>query len=158
MFTTGPIRLGQGQVHLLQWKADHSQTKLQRWQVLLDLWHLFLALNMHDNKLGLQKEVFSEWKNTNSFHELYTTYCTGWRKKFKEMHQYILQSTGSRARGLRVCSSQALEHRFSSCSAQASWIHGMWDLPGPGFKPVSTVLACRSFTTEPTGKSSACSL
>ena len=59
---------------------------------------------------------------------------------------------------LRVCSSQALEHRLSSCSAQASWIHGMWDLPGPGFKPMSSVLACRFFTTEPPGKSSACSL
>ena len=70
----------------------------------------------------------------------------------------LLQSTGSRARGLSVCSSQALEHRLSSCSAQASWIHGMWDLPGPGFEPMSTVLACRFFTTEPPGKSSACSL
>ena len=30
----------------------------------------------------------------------------------------------------------------------------MWDLPGPGIKPVSTALAARFFTTEPPGKPS----
>ena len=28
----------------------------------------------------------------------------------------------------------------------------MWDLPGPGFEPVSPALAGRFFTTEPPGK------
>ena len=29
---------------------------------------------------------------------------------------------------------------------------GMWDLPGPGIKPVSPALAGGFFTTEPPGK------
>ena len=36
------------------------------------------------------------------------------------------------ARGLRSCGSQALEHRLNSCGAQASLLHGMWDLPDQG--------------------------
>ena len=31
-------------------------------------------------------------------------------------------------------------------------LHGMWDLPGSGIEPVSPVLACRFFITEPPGK------
>jgi len=31
-------------------------------------------------------------------------------------------------------------------------LHGTWDLPGPGTKPVSPALAGRFFTTEPPGK------
>ena len=32
-------------------------------------------------------------------------------------------------------------------------LHGMWDLPGPGIKPVSPELAGRLLTTAPPGKS-----
>ena len=56
------------------------------------------------------------------------------------------------ARGLSSCGSQALEHRLSSCGAQAHLLHGMWDLPGPGLKPVSCALAGGFLTTVPPGK------
>ena len=45
------------------------------------------------------------------------------------------------ARGLSSCGTQALERRLSSCGARASLLRGMWDLPRPGLKPVSPVLA-----------------
>ena len=66
-------------------------------------------------------------------------------------------SKGARAsvvvgRGLSSCSSRALEHKPNGCDAQASFLHGMWDLPGPGIKPVSASLAGRFFTTESPGK------
>ena len=45
------------------------------------------------------------------------------------------------AHGLVSCGSQNLEHKLSSCSAWASLLHGRWDLPGPGIKPMSPALA-----------------
>ena len=47
---------------------------------------------------------------------------------------------------LSSCGSWALEHRHSSCIAQAL-LCGMWDLPGLGMKPVSPALAGRFLTT-----------
>ena len=81
----------------------------------------------------------------------------------------LLQSTGSRltdfsscgarasvvvACGLSGCGSWALERRLCSCGAQAQLLRGMWDLPGPGLKPVSPALAGRFLTTVPPGKPS----
>ena len=43
------------------------------------------------------------------------------------------------------------EYRLSSSVSVAHW--GMWDLPGPGIKPVSPELPDRFFTTGPPGKS-----
>ena len=48
---------------------------------------------------------------------------------------------GLQARGLSSCGLWALEHRLSSCGAQAQLLHGMWDLPGPGFEPVSPCIS-----------------
>ena len=64
---------------------------------------------------------------------------------------------GTRALGLtgfRSCDCRALEHRLSSCArvVAGSVALSMWDLPGPGTKPVSPALAGRFFTTEPPGK------
>ena len=56
------------------------------------------------------------------------------------------------ALGLSGCGSWALEHRLSSCDAQAYLLHGMWDLPGPGLKPVSPALAGGFLTTVPPWK------
>ena len=71
----------------------------------------------------------------------------------------LLWSTGSRrtgsvvvARGLSSCGSRALERRLSSCGARAQLLCSMWDLPGPGLKPVSPALAGRFLTTELPGK------
>jgi len=48
------------------------------------------------------------------------------------------------ARELSGCTSLVLEHRLSSCG---TWAY-MWDLPGPGIKPMSPALAGRFFTIE----------
>ena len=42
--------------------------------------------------------------------------------------------------------------RLSSCGAWAQVLHGMWDLPRPGLKPVSPALAGGFLTTAPPGK------
>ena len=63
--------------------------------------------------------------------------CTG----FSWRCLLLLRSTGSRRAG------------FSSCGAQAQLLRSMWDLPGPGIKPVSPALADRFSTTVPPGKS-----
>ena len=57
------------------------------------------------------------------------------------------------ARGLSSCGLRAVEYRLSSCGAQAQLLCGMWDLPGPGLKPMSPALAGRFLTTAPPGKS-----
>ena len=54
--------------------------------------------------------------------------------------------------GLSSCGSQVLESRLSSCGARAQLLCGMWDLPGPGLKPVSPTLTGRFLTTVPPGK------
>ena len=51
-----------------------------------------------------------------------------------------LQSTDSRHAGL------------SSRGVWAQLLRGMWDLPGPGLKPVSPALAGRFLPIEPPGK------
>ena len=45
------------------------------------------------------------------------------------------------AHGLNRCGYRALEHRFSSCGAQAQLPCGMWDLPRPGIEPMFPALA-----------------
>ena len=57
---------------------------------------------------------------------------------------------------LSSCGSRALEHRLSSCGTRAQLLRGMWDLPGPGLKPVSPALAGGFLTTAPSGKSLKC--
>ena len=47
---------------------------------------------------------------------------------------------------------RALEHRLSSCGARAELLRGMWDLPGPGLKPMPAALAGRFLATAPPGK------
>ena len=54
--------------------------------------------------------------------------------------------------GFRSCGSRALERRLSSCGSRAQLLRGMWDLPGPGLEPASSVLAGRFLTTAPPGK------
>ena len=41
---------------------------------------------------------------------------------------------------------------FISCGAQVLVLHGMWDLPRPGIKPMSPALAGRFFSMEPRKK------
>ena len=55
--------------------------------------------------------------------------------------------------GFRSCGSRALEQGLSSCGTQAWLLRGMWNLPGPGIKPVSLALTGGFLTTGPPGKS-----
>ena len=59
-----------------------------------------------------------------------------------------LQSTGSRLMGSSSCRLWA-----RSCGAQASLLHGMWNLPGPEMEPMSLAKADRFLSTAPPGKS-----
>ena len=65
---------------------------------------------------------------------------------------FLLRSTGSRHSGFSSCGSQALGHWLSSCGSRAWLFHGIWDLPGPGIKPVSLALQGVLSTTGPPGK------
>ena len=47
----------------------------------------------------------------------------------------------------------ALEHRLGSCGPQVQLLHGMWDLLGPGIKPMSPEFAGRFLITGLPGKS-----
>ena len=58
---------------------------------------------------------------------------------------------------LTIAASLVAEHRpqtrrLSNCGSRAQLLHGMWDLPRPGFEPVSPALAGRFSTTAPPGK------
>ena len=58
---------------------------------------------------------------------------------------------------LTIAASLVAEHRLqtrrlSSCGSRAQLLRGMWDLPGPGFEPVSPALAGGFLTTAPPGK------
>ena len=60
---------------------------------------------------------------------------------------------------LTIAAPPAAEHRLqtrrlSNCGSRAQPLHGMWDLPRPGFEPVSPALAGRLSTTAPPGKPS----
>ena len=56
-----------------------------------------------------------------------------------------------------VAASLVAEHRLqtrrlSNCGSQAQLLRSMWDLPRPGFEPMSPALAGRFSTTAPPGK------
>ena len=58
---------------------------------------------------------------------------------------------------LTLAASLVAEHRFqmrrlSNCGSRAQLLHGMWDPPRPGLKPMSPALAGRFSTTAPPGK------
>ena len=75
-------------------------------------------------------------------------WCTG----FSSRWLLLLRSTGSRLVGFSSCGSRALERRLGICGARAWLLRGMWDLPGPGLKPMSPALAGGFLTTVPPGK------
>ena len=58
---------------------------------------------------------------------------------------------------LTIAASLLAEHRLqtrwlSNCGSRTQLLRGMWDLPRPGFEPVSPALAGRFSTTAPPGK------
>ena len=64
----------------------------------------------------------------------------------------MLQSMGSRARGLSSCSIWTPERRLTSCGTRAQLPCSMWDLPRPGIELVSPALQGRFLTTGTPGK------
>ena len=65
------------------------------------------------------------------------------------------RAPASHCSGFSCCRARALRHTgVSSCGTQAWLPRGMWNLPRPGVKPVSSALAGRLLTTGPPGKSS----
>ena len=86
-----------------------------------------------------------------------TLRCGAWASHCGGFSCCRAQALGMRAsvvvaRGLSSCGSWALECRPSSCGTRAWLLRGMWDLPGPGLKPVSPALAGRFSTAAPPGK------
>ena len=69
--------------------------------------------------------------------------CTGFSLRWL----LLLRNTGSRHAGFSSCGLRALERRLSSCSTRAYLLCGVWDLPGPGLKPVSPASAGGFLTT-----------
>ena len=53
---------------------------------------------------------------------------------------------------LIAVASLVVEHRLESCGTWAQLLHGLWNLPGSGIKPVAPALAGGFFTTELPGK------
>ena len=87
-----------------------------------------------------------------------TTLCCGaWASHCGGFSCCKAQALGTRAsvfvaHGLSSCGSWALEHRLSSFGTQALLLRSMWDLSGPGIKPVFPALAGGFLTTVPPGK------
>ena len=87
------------------------------------------------------------------FKDLFLKDCKIIQKKYV-YHWFLDSGITTHWYGLSSCGSYALEHRLSSCGAQAELPCGMRDLPRSGVKPVSLALAGRFFTSEPPNKCS----
>ena len=72
--------------------------------------------------------------------------CSTWASYCGGFSCYRAQALGHA--GFSSCSSQALEHRFSSCGARASLPHGTWDLPQPGIERVIARQTLNHWTTR----------
>ena len=59
--------------------------------------------------------------------------CSEWEPLFVEAHGLLIAVTS--------LVSKVLGHRFRRCGTRAELLHGIWDLPGSGVKPVSPALA-----------------
>ena len=87
--------------------------------------------------------------------------CTRAFSSCGERGYSLLRHAGVSLRWLLLLRSTALGARasvvvargLSSCGSRAWLLHDMWDLPGPGLKPVSPALAGGFLTTAPPGKS-----
>ena len=75
-----------------------------------------------------------------------TLHCSAWTS-----HCGGFSCCGAQALGEQA--SVVVAHGLSSWRARAQLLHGMWDLPGPGLEPVSSVLAGGFLSTAPPGES-----
>ena len=113
-----------------------------------DFWGA-LAFTNHQETAGLQDFIFIYlfWV-TLGLHCLVWAFSS-WGKRG------LLFSCGARAShcsGFSCCRAQAREHQPSSCGTRALLRWSVWNLPGPGIKPMSPTLAGRLSTTGPEGK------
>ena len=85
--------------------------------------------------------------------------CAEWRPLLLQCVDFslwgllLLGRPFSRCVDFGSCSSQALEHRLSSCGPWASLLRSTWSLPGSGIKPMSLALARGLLSTAPLGNS-----
>ena len=86
-------------------------------------------------------------------------YSSLWCTVFSLWWLLLLQSMCSRHASFSSCGTQAQQMWLTGSRVQAQQLwhmslvaHGMWDLPGPGLKPVSLALAGSFLTTAPPGK------
>ena len=113
-----------------------NMNKCRKWELLgIPESHLFLFKNLLLAQLGLHccAQAFSSCSERG----LIWLRCAG----FLLCWLPLLWSMDSRCAG------------FSSCCAQVELPHGMWDLHGPGIKPMFPALAGRFLTTRPPRKS-----
>ena len=113
--------------------------------IIIIIWLCWVFVAAHRLPLVVSSQGYSSLLCTGYSSLL----CTG----FSLWWLLLLRSTDSRLTGFSSCGSWALGCRLSSCGAQAELLRCMWDLPGPGLKPVSPALAGRFLTTAPPGKS-----
>ena len=59
--------------------------------------------------------------------------CNEWELLFVAVHGLLIAVTS--------LFPEVLGHRFRRCGTRAELLHGIWDLPGSGVKPVSPALA-----------------
>ena len=69
------------------------------------------------------------------------------------LQRLLLHIMSFRCAGFNRCSTRDLVSRLSSCGTWAQLLHGMWNPPGPGIKPVSLALAGGFLSTVPLGRS-----
>ena len=113
---------------------------LPRWYITLFNFYLFLAAQ------GL---CCSAWALYNC--GAWASHCDGFSCRGPQALGELASVVA--ARGLSSFGLPALERWVSSCGTRAQLLLGMWDLPGPGIKPVSPAQAGRFLLAAPAGKS-----
>ena len=139
------LGVGDGQGGLVccsPWSLKESDmTERLNWTEVLKNSLFYLLVVM-----GLLCFVGSSLLSANRDYSMAGSQASHWRG----FSYYGAQALG--CPGFSSCSSQAPGHRLGSCCTWGQWLHGMWDLPGSGIKPMSAALAGGFFATEPPGK------
>ena len=125
--------------HLTDWEEEVVQEKRNVEQVQIEgFFFLRFILLLAALDLHCRARAFSS--------------CSRWGLLFVVGHRLLIVAL-FRAwvlghEGFSSYRSWALEHRLTSCGAQAQLLWGRWDLPRPGIKTMSPELAGRLSTTR----------
>ena len=117
------------------------------------LLHQEIMPNSNTVEMIRGKSILSFFKKLIKFRVCLGLHCCVWAFSCcSEWGLLLLWNSGSRFSDFRICSSRALELRFSSCGPGLSCPTAR-DLPGPRIEPMSPALVDRFLTTGPPGKS-----